>query len=910
MPSSGEDDSAREHAAAQKLQGIVRARRAKHMFNGAVARASLANAEATVMKCQRGFEFRLDLSTKMGMVINTDGELSKITEGGQAESAGLRIGCRVIEADGVSISSLAELKASLAACRDGGRVDCLLKYSDPRLLKKALADVARLRAQILRAEALMAATELVKPFLDSRPNAEGVLESAAESPENVVAEMKRPDADASCTAENVVGDAVVDNLRHEKMALEPAVHSSPLDASSTKSTDAATKPSILDASSTGDIGAVDTDYAQESSIAVEAEQPKTGVPSTGEEGGIAGSSRDTVDVSSTYAAEAPLEESKFFKESNEPTSESTPSSNDNGVPEDCTPSYSAVGEAPTGEMDINAINTEDKVELPTSPLENVGASSPHAAEVSVEKPAIDVIDNLPSNESTPSDNKTGRAVNYAPEKPAVEEVPAEKGNADETSSLDVGNAHSSQAMIPQNESNNFAEGLTTEHDVAAIKVQGLRRKHVAKNRVGALREESKREALQQDVAATKLQGLSRKRTAKSRAQTIRNERRARSEDDAALKIQSISRSRASRVKVKAVRKEKKEARIRQSLEAEAAEREAAADKTRIEDHAAMKVQGLLRQRTARLRVQARREHALEQKNSALKIQSMSRRRSSKAKVQAMRTENEARVHAGEEKARSEADAALKIQSMSRCRSSKARVQTKRVENEEARMRQSLKVQAELDAAEEKARNDDDAAIKMQSLARQRKARQRVQARREDAAQREVSALKIQSMSRRRASKLEVDAMRTESEARLAANAEREAFERAEEAAHQERIVKAAMKAAKSEAKMQAACEADLVDRLDAQLLVDNTRLLDQRAYLEAAKREAQKQQLHQLKAQQDSSNSSSSLSQPAPLSLLPAAAKPPSNSFVLSPLIKTSPHNRHNLVQVCVFSCKYSIERS
>ena len=103
-----------------------------------------------------------------GMVINTDGELSKITEGGQAESAGLRIGCRVIEADGVSISSLAELKASLAACRDGGRVDCLLKYSDPRLLKKALADVARLRAQILRAEALMAATELVKPFLDSR----------------------------------------------------------------------------------------------------------------------------------------------------------------------------------------------------------------------------------------------------------------------------------------------------------------------------------------------------------------------------------------------------------------------------------------------------------------------------------------------------------------------------------------------------------------------------------------------------------------------------------------------------------------------------------------------------------------------------------------------------------------------
>jgi len=840
--------------------------------------------------------------------------LAKVTEGGQAEAAGLRTGCRVIEADGVAISTLDELKATLAACRDKGRTDCSLKYSDPRMLKKVLADASRLRSHILRAEALMVATEIVEPSLDSRPIAGDTCNVPVAESSDIVAEVHQEDAGASRTAECAVGGADANDLRFEDKVVEATADPSPvdvevalnpalLDVSSIENKDTATQLKLVDASkestTAADLGCADAGKAGKSEKGAINAEAKLERPT---------SSQDTVGASSTDAAGAPLEGSMSYEESVATTNESASSTENAGVDADCAPDSSAVNEAFAVEKtDVDAISTEEKTTLSTPTLDTVNTSPTHAAEILVEESAVHVKSTLSKDESTSSDDKESKGMDSAPVKSAVEEVPADVESAEETGAHDttetspnsqnMNNMPSSYAA-PQNESSDLAEQLTKEHGVAATKVQGLRRKHVAKERVGALREESKQTALQQDIAATKLQGLSRRRTASSRVQTMRIEKKARAEDNAALKIQSVSRGRSSKASVQAIRVGKEETQIQQCLIAEASEREAAEEKARNEDDAAIKLQGLARQRKARRRVKARREDASEQETAALKIQSVSRRRSSKAKVKAMRTENEARVHSAKEKAHAEGDAALKIQSISRGRSSKARVQAIRVQKEEARMLQSRNLQAEREAAEEKARNEDDAAIKIQGLARQRKARRRVDARRKDAVQREASTLKIQSMSRRRASKLMVDALRTENQARLAAKAEREATE----AARQERVAEQAIRAAKSEAKMQATCEADLVDRLDAQLFVDNTRLLDLRANLEAVRRDGRKQQRQQLKAQQDSSLSSSSVSQPTPLSLPPAAVRSPSSSFGLSPLTKQSPHNRHHLVQVSAFS--------
>jgi predicted metalloprotease with PDZ domain len=52
----------------------------------------------------------LSLSEKMGMVVNPDGQVSKVISGGQAAALGLSVGCRIVRADGAACASLADLK--------------------------------------------------------------------------------------------------------------------------------------------------------------------------------------------------------------------------------------------------------------------------------------------------------------------------------------------------------------------------------------------------------------------------------------------------------------------------------------------------------------------------------------------------------------------------------------------------------------------------------------------------------------------------------------------------------------------------------------------------------------------------------------------------------------------------------
>ena len=121
--------------------------------------AGLTAAKESLAAASAGFEFKLQLASKMGMGVNPDGVVSKVVEGGQAEAGGVRPGCRILEANGAAAATLEELKTALAACKASGASECTLKFADPRQLARAASEVAGAKSALAAAVAEAAASQ-------------------------------------------------------------------------------------------------------------------------------------------------------------------------------------------------------------------------------------------------------------------------------------------------------------------------------------------------------------------------------------------------------------------------------------------------------------------------------------------------------------------------------------------------------------------------------------------------------------------------------------------------------------------------------------------------------------------------------------------------------------------------------
>lgn len=128
------------------------------------ATRALANAHVVLAEAQAGFNFRMDLSQKMGMVVNPNGEVSKVTPGGQADASGVSVGCHVAEANGAPITTLEALKAALTAAKGAGLPELVLRFEDPKRAALAAVGVGRAKVTLANAEAAAAAAEADAAF--------------------------------------------------------------------------------------------------------------------------------------------------------------------------------------------------------------------------------------------------------------------------------------------------------------------------------------------------------------------------------------------------------------------------------------------------------------------------------------------------------------------------------------------------------------------------------------------------------------------------------------------------------------------------------------------------------------------------------------------------------------------------
>jgi len=186
----------------------------------------LAEAELAYATALQGLSFALNLSHKMGMVVNPNGEISKVTDGGQAAMAGVRPGCRLLNAGGSKITSLADLKQAIAIAKaaatsiteseEGVSSHSLeVVLSDPRRVAKTAAEVARLKA----AQADTIAAEAIAIAAESAQRAETEARRVEElRAENAAANEKAHEAAAHAREERVRAAEEAKRMREEENA--------------------------------------------------------------------------------------------------------------------------------------------------------------------------------------------------------------------------------------------------------------------------------------------------------------------------------------------------------------------------------------------------------------------------------------------------------------------------------------------------------------------------------------------------------------------------------------------------------------------------------------------------------------------------------------------------------------------
>lgn len=103
-------------------------------------------SQAEAVAARGGVECVIDLAQKVGMVINPDGLISSVTARGQADRIGIRAGCRIFEADGREVSSLADFKGVVDELKGKGMTTCKIKYRDFKILAATAANAAKQRA--------------------------------------------------------------------------------------------------------------------------------------------------------------------------------------------------------------------------------------------------------------------------------------------------------------------------------------------------------------------------------------------------------------------------------------------------------------------------------------------------------------------------------------------------------------------------------------------------------------------------------------------------------------------------------------------------------------------------------------------------------------------------------------------
>lgn len=172
----------------------------------------LAEAELAHATAQQGLSFALILNQEMGMVVNPNGEVSEVMEGGQAAVAGVRPGCQLLKAGEAPIVSLADLEQAIVAAKSAASsstgakgMGALLEVvlSDPRREARTADEVARLKAaltDVLATEEIATKAELGKPAEVEIKRAEELQANASSQESEMISRRANEKDDAAESA--------------------------------------------------------------------------------------------------------------------------------------------------------------------------------------------------------------------------------------------------------------------------------------------------------------------------------------------------------------------------------------------------------------------------------------------------------------------------------------------------------------------------------------------------------------------------------------------------------------------------------------------------------------------------------------------------------------------------------------
>ena len=109
---------------------------------------AMKEAKAEEDLCFAGFDAHLDFSKPLGMRLNADLVVAKVTPGGQAQAVGLYPGCKLLALGEQYASTSGDFSALLRTFKGHGRAGADVKFQDIRREKHARAEYARARAEV------------------------------------------------------------------------------------------------------------------------------------------------------------------------------------------------------------------------------------------------------------------------------------------------------------------------------------------------------------------------------------------------------------------------------------------------------------------------------------------------------------------------------------------------------------------------------------------------------------------------------------------------------------------------------------------------------------------------------------------------------------------------------------------
>jgi len=115
------------------------------------------DAEIAVLQSREPLQGTLKLDAPLGMVVNPNGQVSKVTSGKQVALLGLEPGCTIFALNEIPTTTLAALKSAIASLKSQGDVKACLKWQDPKRAVTAAAHLARLKSEASQRAATIAA---------------------------------------------------------------------------------------------------------------------------------------------------------------------------------------------------------------------------------------------------------------------------------------------------------------------------------------------------------------------------------------------------------------------------------------------------------------------------------------------------------------------------------------------------------------------------------------------------------------------------------------------------------------------------------------------------------------------------------------------------------------------------------